>query len=415
MTPRAQLQNALNHKAGPIPVDFGSTLVTGMHVTVVEGLRKHFGLASHPVKVVDPYQMLGLIEDDLVQALGIATAGVPGPKTIFGFPLGGWKPWRAPWGQELEVPADFNVEEREDGVYIFPEGDTSAQPSGHMPAAGFFFDSIVRQPPFNEEDLDPEDNLEEFGPISEEDLAYYRAAAASAAATGRGVVGSLPGTGLGDIALVPAPFLKAPKGIRDVAEWYMTTLTRPAYVHAVFEKQTEYALANFARIHAAVGDAFDVAFLCGTDFGTQTSTFCPPETYDTLYHPYYKAMNDWIHANTAWKTMKHSCGAVEGFIPRFIASGFDILNPVQCSAAGMDPRTLKDRYGDQIVFWGGGVDTQRTLPFGTPEEVRRQTLDRCEIFGAGGGFVFNAIHNVQARTPIPNVVAMFDALTEFRG
>jgi len=415
MTPREKLQNALNHEAGPVPVDFGSTAVTGIHVTVVEDLRKHYGLDPHPVKVAEPYQMLGLVEDDLIQALGIATAGVPAPKTIFGFPLGGWKAWRAPWGQELQVPADFNVEDRRDGVYIFPAGDTSARASGHMPTSGFFFDSIIRQHPLKEEELDPEDNLEEFGPISDGDLAYLKAETAAAAATGRAVVGSLPGTGFGDIALVPAPFLRDPKGIRDIAEWYVSALTRPEYVHAVFEKQLEFALANLEKIHGAVGDSFDAVFLCGTDFGTQNSTFCAPELYDALYHPYYKAMNDWIHANTTWKTMKHSCGAVESFMSHFIASGFDIVNPVQCSATGMEPEVLKERYGDQLVFWGGGVDTQRTLPFGTPGQVREQTLERCGIFAEKGGFVFNAVHNIQARTPLQNVVAMFDAVAEFNG
>lgn len=415
MTPREKLRNALGHKAGPIPIDFGSTAVTGIHVTAVEALREHYGLDRHPVKVAEPYQMLGLVEEDLIAALGICTAGVPAPKTIFGFPLGGWKEWRAPWGQALLVPDDFQVVEKEDGVYIFPEGDPSVPSSGHMPSAGYFFDTIVRQPEFKEEELDPEDNLEEFGPISEEDLAYFKREVEAAVATGRAVVASIPGTALGDIALVPAPFLKHPKGIRDIAEWYMSTLTRQDYIHKIFEKQVKYALANLARLHAAVGDQIDVAFLCGTDFGTQTSTFCSPETFDVLWHPYYKAINDWIHTNTTWKTMKHSCGAVENFMSHFIASGFDIVNPVQCSATGMDPAILKERHGDRLVFWGGGVDTQNTLPFGTPEEVRRQTLERCEIFGESGGFVFNAIHNIQARTPIENIVAMFDAVKALSG
>jgi len=100
-------------------------------------------------------------------------------------------------------------------------------------------------------------------------------------------------------------------------------------------------------------------------------------------------------------------------IPDFIEAGFDILNPVQCSAAGMDPATLKERFGDRITFWGGGVDTQRTLPFGSPDEVRAEVRERVRIFGRGGGFVFNPIHNVQARTPVENVLAMFEAWREF--
>ena len=122
-----------------------------------------------------------------------------------------------------------------------------------------------------------------------------------------------------------------------------------------------------------------------------------------------------MHEHTTWKTLKHSCGSVESFIPHFIESGFDILNPVQCSAAGMDAQTLKNQYGDRIVFWGGGVDTQRTLPFGTPQEVREEVLKRCEIFAPNGGFVFNTVHNVQAQTPVENLVAMVDALDEYDG
>lgn len=415
MIPREILMNALEHKAGPVPMDFGSTAVTGMHVTAVENLRKHFGLESHPVKVVEPYQMLGLIEDDLVEALGICTAGIPAPNTIFGFPLGDWKEWRAPWGQELLVSGDFRTIEKEDGVYIFPQGDTTVPPSGHMPTTGFFFDTIVRQPEIKEDELTPEDNLEEFGPISAADLAYLKKETDAAAKTGRGIVGTIPGTAIGDIALVPAPFLKHPKGIRDIAEWYMSTVTRQDLLHKVFEKQVEYALANLEKIYATVGNNLDAAFICGTDFGTQNSSFCSPQIYDSLWHPYYKVMNDWIHQNTTWKTFKHSCGAVEVFMEHFIESGFDIINPVQCSAAGMDAKTLKDRYGDRLVFWGGGVDTQRTLPFGTPEEVRTQVLERCEIFSANGGFVFDAIHNVQANTPVENLMAMINAVHEFNG
>ena len=413
MNPRDTLKRALNHQAGPIPIDFGSTAVTGIHVTAVEALRKHYGLESHPVKVVEPYQMLGLVEDDLVEALGICTAGVPAPKTIFGFSLRGWKEWRAPWGQDLLVAHDFRVVTKDNGLYIYPEGDTSAPASGHMPTASYFFDTIVRQPDLGDAEPDVEDNLEEFGPIDGESLTYLKTETQAAAATGRAVVGTLPGTAFGDIALVPAPFLKHPKGVRDIAEWYMSTLSRQDFVHKIFEKQLEYALANLEKIYAAVGDNLDVVFLCGTDFGTQTSSFCAPDTFDELWLPYYTAMNDWIHQHTTWKTLKHSCGAVENFMSHFIESGFDIINPVQCSATGMDPKTLKERYGERLVFWGGGADTQQTLPFGTPEQVRRQTIERCEIFGAGGGFVFNTIHNIQAGTPVANIVAMFDAVKEF--
>jgi uroporphyrinogen-III decarboxylase len=284
-----------------------------------------------------------------------------------------------------------------------------------MPKGGFFFDTIIRQEPIQEEQLNPADNLEEFELISESDLSYYKEEIARLASTDRAIIAGIGGTGFGDIALVPGPFLKYPKGIRDIQEWYISTAIRQDYLHAVFSKQCEIAIANLERVHEVLGEKIDALFICGTDFGTQTSSFCSTETYDELYAPYYKKVNDWIHKNTTWKTFKHSCGAVEPFMSHFIDSGFDIINPVQCSATGMDPKRLKERYGDHIVFWGGGIDTQRILPFGTPEEVREEVLKQCEIFAPNGGFVFNAIHNVQAKTPVENIVAMISAVKEFGG
>jgi hypothetical protein len=413
---RDAVVSALSHRAaGRIPVDFGSTSVTGIHVSCVAALRERYGLERRPVKVHEPYQMLGLLEDDLQRAMGIDVEGVFPRNTMFGFPIEDWKPWTFR-GIEVLVPADFNTTAGQNGdTLIYPKGDTSVAPSGRMPKDGFFFDSIVRQKPIDEDRLDPADNLEEFTAIAEEDLAWFARSARDARATGRAVIANFGGTAFGDVALVPAPFLKDPKGIRDVAEWYMSTRSRREYIHQVFSRQCEIAIGNLEKIRVAVGGCVDAVFTCGTDFGTQTSAFCSVPAFRELYFPYYQRLNEWIHRNTNWKTFKHSCGSVERFIDSFIECGFDILNPVQCSAAGMDPVQLKQRYGDRIVFWGGGVDTQQVLPFGTPAQVRAQVLERCEVFSAHGGFVFNTIHNIQAQTPVENVVAMIDAVREFGG
>jgi hypothetical protein len=360
--------------------------------------------------------MLGFIDEDLKLALGIDIEGVYGAETIFGFRNENWKPWRMDNGTEVLVSEHFRTTRDANGdTLIYPKGDLSAPPSGRLPKDGFFFDTILRQEPIDDANLDPGDNLEEFGPISDADLAYFDRSAREAAATGRGIIATFGGTAFGDIALVPAPFLKHPKGIRDIEEWYVSTLTRQPYIHAVFEKQTEMALANLEKIRARVGDRVQAVFICGTDFGTQSSTFCSVDTFRSLYMPYYKRVNAWVHENTPWKTFKHSCGAVETLIPAFIESGFDIFNPVQVSAAGMDAGKLKAEYGKDIVFWGGGVDTQRTLMFGTPGDVRAEVLGRCGIFGKDGGFIFNAVHNIQANVPAANVVAMFEAVKEFNG
>ncbi len=209
---------------------------------------------------------------------------------------------------------------------------------------------------------------------------------------------------------MPAPFLKHPKGIRDIEEWYISTVARRDYIYEVFERQAAIAIENLKLIHQAVGDKVHVVFMDGTDLASQNSLFCSLDAYRDLYLPHAKKLNDWIHENTKWKAMKHCCGGCEPLIEGFIEAGYDVLNPVQCSASGMDPQTLVDTYGERIIFWGGGVDTQKTLPFGTPEEVKNEVQERVRIFSQKNGFVFNTIHNIQCNTPIENVLAMFEAL-----
>ncbi len=414
ITGRERVLRTLNFQpVDRVPLDLGGTPCSGAHVSVVASLRQALGLdTSEPVKVTEPYQMLGEVAADLREALDIDVVHLPPPKNMFGFKNTGWKRWRTFDGTECLVPAAFNTNPEPNGdILMYPQGDTDAPPSAKMPKGGYYFDSIIRQKPIDQTNLDPADNLEEFTPISEEDLKYYeRAAADLYENTDLAIAASFAGTAFGDIALVPAPWLKDPKGIRDIEEWYISTLTRPQYIKDVFAAQAEIAVKNLNLIHQAVGDKIHVVFLDGTDLAAQNTLFCSPETYRELYLPYSKKLNDWIHANTTWKTMKHCCGGCEPLIEGFIEAGFDILNPVQTSAAGMDPHHLVEKFGGRIVFWGGGVDTQQTLPFGTPDEVHRQVQQRLQIFTKTPGFVFNTIHNIQCNTPVENLLAMFRAL-----
>ncbi|NOX54505.1 MAG: methyltransferase [Planctomycetes bacterium] len=417
MNSRERLAATLNHQEPDrVCVDFGATPVTGMHVSAISRLRREvLGDPSYRVKVIEPYQMLGEIDDELREALGIDVIGCQPRKTLFATVNTDWKPLTLFDGTEVLVSGDFNItiEEKTGDWLIYPEGDTSAPPSGRMPKGGYFFDTIIRQDPVDDDRLDPADNLEEFGPLSEEDLAYYRRAAAWLDEhSDCGAVLIIPGTGFGDIALVPAPFLKRPKGIRDVEEWYISTVIRRDYVYTVFEKQCEIGLKNIETLIELLGDRVQVAFVTGTDFGTQRGPFISCDTYRDLYWPFHKRVNDLIHSKSNWKTFIHSCGSVFDLIPDFIDAGFDILNPVQCSAAKMDPQTLKREFGSHVVFWGGGVDTQKTMAFGTPEEVYREVRERIDIFAPGGGFVFNSIHNIQGNTPTESILAMFRAIRD---
>lgn len=414
MNSKERIQATLNHRQPDrVAVDFGSTAITGIHAAALHRLRLALtGDAEWRVKIVDPYQMLGEIDGELRNLLGIDAAGLMPRKNLFGFEGKGWKPFSLFDGTPVLVAEDFNTTQDANGdILIYPEGDVSAPPSGRMPKGFYFFDALIRQPPIDEERLDPADNLEEFSLFSEAEIMWYRKQAADLdAGEPTGVILTMPGTAFGDIALVPAPWMKHPKGIRDIEEWYVSTAIRKDYVLAVFEKQCEIGLKNLETLIGVLGDRVLAVNLTGTDFGTQRGLFISPDAYRELFKPFHKRVNALVHACSNWKTFIHSCGAVAELIPEFIDAGFDILNPVQCSAAGMDARMLKKEFGKQITFWGGGANTQQTLQFGTPDEVYRECRERIDIFGEGGGFVFNAVHNVQALTPTENMLAMFKAV-----
>ena len=416
MTSKQRVQNALNHSPPDrIPVDFGATSVTGIHCKVVEALRQHYGLDPHPVRVIEPFQMLGEIEEDLQEIMGIDCVPVFGRKDMFDIDETQLHEQVTPCGQKVMIASGIDLTtDKEGDVYIYAGGDRSYPPSAIMPSGCYFINATERQEYVDDEAITPEDNLEEFGPVSDEDLQYYKKTVEQAAATGKAVVASFGGTALGDIAFVPGMGLKNPKGIRNVAEWYMSTAMRRDYVQTVFEKQTDIAIANYQRLWDTVGEKVDVVFTCGTDFGTQDSQFCSLDTFRELWLPHYKRMNDWIHQHTTWKVFKHTCGAILPILPGLVEAGFDIINPVQINAKDMDPVVLKKEYGSQVTFWGGGIDTQRILPNATPEEVRSHVLQECEILGKDGGFIFNAVHNIQANAPVRNVVAMIETLRELR-
>ena len=419
MTSRERVAVALTHREPDrIPLDLGASPFTGMHVCSVYLLRQALKLDSPetPVKVIEPYQMLGEIKADLVEMLGIDVVGLIAPNTLFGFENEDWKSWTLFDGTPVLVPGKFNtVADASGDILQYPEGDASARPCARMPRGGFYFDTIIRQPPLDEKKMNPEDNTEEFRYVSDKDYEYFQKQSTELfSTTDKAIFASFGGSSFGDIALVPAPWLKNPRGIRDIEEWYISTVTRRDYVLKVFERQCEIALANLERLYDAIGDTVSVVVTSGTDFGIQTGSFIHRNTYRELFFPFNRQINDWIHHHTPWKTFIHTCGSVIDLIPDLIEAGFDILNPVQCSAQGMDPEILKNRFGKDLCFWGGGVDTQRVLPFGTPEEISKQIKERMAIFGRNGGFVFNTIHNIQAGIPVRNLLALYESAKKYR-
>ena len=418
MNSRERVIEAINHRQPDyVPLDLGGCGQTGINAETLYHLRKAYGLEQHPIKISEPMQLLGTVDMDLLEKIGGDVVPLWNRNNMFGLSGPPEKSWKLSDGTPALMPSDLEYDIADNGyTMVYPCGNRNAPYSLHMPPGGTFFDNIYRSPPVDEDNLTPlEDYRENYTLKTDEDCRHWEKESKRLyEETEYAIFGVSGGMGLGDVAEIPGPWIAHPKGIRDIEGWLMAHVQYPDYVNAIFEYQTEIALKNLEMYRQAVGDRIQVIWLSGTDFGTQQSLMQSKDVFTKMYKPYYKRVNDWIHKNTSWKTFYHTCGAVEPLIADFIDMGMDIINPVQCSASGMDPGKLKDTYGEKIVFWGGGVDTQKTLPWGTPEDVRRQVLERLQIFAPGGGFVFAAIHNIVAKVPAENIRAMYDTVKEYR-
>jgi len=178
-------------------------------------------------------------------------------------------------------------------------------------------------------------------------------------------------------------------------------------------RAVDAAIKCLGQYNQAVGDYCTVWGVASDDAGTQRSELISPELFAEMIKPHYKRLCDWVHANTNWKTFLHSCGCIHDYIDQWIEAGIDVLNPVQISAAKMEPKRLMDKFAGRIVLWGGGCDTQKVLPLGTPEEIREHVRQNISIFNTKGGYVFTQVHNIQANVPPENIEAMLAAAYEF--
>ena len=420
MTGKEKLKAALAHEEAPILFDCGGMNTTGMHCMVMEKLRDFYGLEKRPVKIIEPSQLLGHMDSDLAECLGVETELVYGSRTCYGFQgRDNWKEWTTPWGQEVLVPEEFITTSDEKGdVLIYACADTRCAPAGRMPKGGVFFDNEDRAADYDEDDYDINDNLEEFFLFSDDELSWFKQQIAGIQDNGHVITCFGPGTTgggtcLADHSMIAGPMLREPKGIRKLQDFYMATAGDPETIAEIFARETDIGIENLKKMHETIGDSIDVLHICGTDLGTQKGLFYSRSTIEELWAPYWKKINDWIHENTLWKTFKHCCGSIAPIIDILIEAGFDTLNPIQWTAEDMDRNILKEKYGDRIVFWGGGVDTQHLLPEGTPEQVYAQAQECLKIFSKNGGYVFNTIHNIVPGVPVENIDALARAVRDF--
>jgi uroporphyrinogen decarboxylase len=190
-------------------------------------------------------------------------------------------------------------------------------------------------------------------------------------------------------------------------------LGNQAFAEALMDRGLEVQLQIGGKLLAAAGNFVDIIHI-SDDLGTQKAPLISPELYRKLIKPRQRKLFDFIKGRTDARILLHSDGCVYPFIPDFIEIGVDILNPVQVTAEDMDPKRLKREFGDQLCFWGA-IDTQHTLPFGTPQDVRDEVRRRIEELGDKGGYVLTSVHNIQNEVPPQNICEMFDAALEYGG
>lgn len=395
MNSRERILAAMNHQpVDRVPIDLGGTRQSGIAALAYSRLRAELGLdTSPPIKVFDLFQQLAELEQAVLDRFQSDCIGLNRLKVAFDIENWDWKPWQLWDGTDVLVPGGFHPETEPDGALVLKR---DGEVIGRMPHNGFYFDRYEKNPGATHPDLD----TWRPAPLSEADLDYYhQMATVLFEQTDKAVVA----------AMGPPYELFYGIGQGDFSEWMVTFATEDEYVNELYALLTDIWVANLKKFHEAVGDRVQVIQIAD-DFGTQRAPFLSTGMFRDKVMPYYKKGLDWIHQNTSWKTLLHSDGAILPLIPSIVEMGIDFLNPIQVSCVGMDPKNLREEFGDRLGFWGGSCDCQGNLGHGTPEDVAAEVQANLDAFRPlAGGFVFASIHNIQANVPAENIIALFDA------
>ncbi len=404
MTSRERVRLALDHReADRVPLDMGGTLWTGIHMDEYCELAKAYSPASLPPQIYEQFQMLARLDEPMRRWIRGDVALVENPVMTWGLKNEGWKPWVTFRGNTVLMPGGYAPVDGGDGFLYLR--DAQGNNLAMINKGGLYFERCC--PVSMRDDFEPM-SVEAFRdslPLyTDEELAYVQKEARRLyEETELSVFGACNRGQLSTYSLYAGC---------TITEWLVLLMTEPAYTFDILAAHAEKAIENFRLYLQAVGRYCDAVAVSGMDYGIQASELFSPEIFRAQYMPNMKKINGFIHEHSACKTFYHSCGSIWHILPAMVEGGVDIVNPVQTSAAGMEPERLKQALGGQLVFWGGGADTQHVMPEGSPEEVYRHVKERIEIFAPGGGFVFSPVHNLQYGVPPANVEAMLRSLRD---
>ena len=414
MTKRERVLRAIQHKEpDKVPIDLGGMRSTGITAVAYSRLKKHLGIEKGGTYVYDVVQQLGQPEQTI---LDYVESDVVDLGRAFLTEAGDWKDFRLPDGSPAKIPAYANFVPHEGGwLAKNKDGDVI----GAMPKDAYYL-SQTHFPlkDWDGSDLSVLDRLPDLmenvtwsalptapyhKPLSPEHLVDIRDQAKHLyESTDYAVMVAFGGN-----------LLEWGQYLCRFDQFLMDIIDNPKKVSALLDKLVEMHLENLKKLLPAV-DGYVQIIQMGDDLGTQLALQISPRIYREVFKPRQRLIFETIKKRSRLHLFLHSCGSIVDILPDLIEIGVEIINPVQTSSRGMDPQKLKQEFGKDLAFWGGGCDTQRVLPLGSPREIEEHVKERVDIFAPGGGFVFTQVHNIMPHVPPQNIVAMYDAVKKYR-
>jgi len=411
MTPRERVLTAINHKEpDKVPVDCGAMRSTGIMGVAYNKLKKYLGIKEGETKIYDMVQQLAIPEQWYldryqIDVIDLARSFADNPND--------WVNWKLPDGSDAKVPAWLHIEKRNSSyVCVNEEGEVLAE----MPSSSYYFDQklwpLMGTHKKNFDDLEEILNHQMWAYMADPlwknfgQPDFYERLREKAKKLYEETDYAIM-IGFGGNLFETGQFLYR------TDEFLVNLITERKEMEKMLDKLVEIYLSRLEPLLKAISPYVQIIQM-GDDLGTQSGPMISPKLYREIFYPRHKKIYQYVKKNSNMYVFLHSCGAVSEFIPDLIEAGVDILNPVQISAEGMQPERLKREFGKDIVFWGGGVDTQHTLFRGTPKQVKDEVKRNTEIFMKDGGFVFNQVHNILAEVPPENIVAMYEAINEMQ-
>ncbi len=413
-TSRERILAAINHQeSDKVPVDLGATPSSGISAIAYSNLLKQLGRTDLPVLVYDVVQQLAQPDLSILDMFGIDVLDIG---RTFNDQPGDWIPTTLANGAPAFYPKWFRPTKQDDGSFVTYDDDGKTILS-RMPIGATFFDQTyfpyVDGYPETYAELDAEmhrimwarDAHSPWDHAGEDD--FWEQLRTKTLKLRQSTDKAL-------LVVCGCNLFEWGTFLRRMDNFLMDLMCDPENVEKLLDQLLVRHLKTLEKVCNAVGDIVDIIRF-GDDLGMSSGPFMDAETYRELFKPRHKILCDYVKSHSKMHTYIHSCGSISLLMPDMIEAGIEIFNPVQTNSYLMQPEFLKNEFGSNCCFWGGGIETVGTLNAGTPEQIRKQVLERLEIFSPGGGFVFNTVHNILPDVPPENIVAMFEAVREFNG